>query len=147
MYIAHYLLPFFVIFIYLYFIRKDKIIINNRFNFDFMRIKKGKIILTFAGIIFFGLMLGNLIDIDHVYYRLSGDVPWLKSYCGGTFNLKCSSLNYYPLHNMYFFIVFFILSFLVFFKDNRIRLYGWIFIGATIHLILDYIQYITGIVI
>jgi hypothetical protein len=143
MYIAHYLIPFIVIFIYLYFIKKGKVIKDKKLNFDLIKINKGKIVITVAGVIFFGLFLGNLIDFDHVYYRITGMVPWLGTSCGeGVF--KCASFNFYPVHNLTFFFVFLLLSFFVFAKDYRIKFYGWIFIGAAIHLVLDFIQFKTG---
>jgi membrane-bound metal-dependent hydrolase YbcI (DUF457 family) len=89
-----------------------------------------------------GLLLGNLVDLDHVYYRLIGKVGWFESACT-TLGDGCR-FGFYPLHNFTFAIIFLAIGALVFCKDWRFRLAGWIGIGAFLNIILDYIHMITG---
>ena len=51
-----------------------------------------------------GLLLGNLIDLDHVYYRIIGKVEWFGSACQ-ELGMQCS-LGFYPLHTYPALIVF-----------------------------------------
>ncbi len=89
-----------------------------------------------------GLLLGNLIDLGHIYYRIIGRVPWFESACSHL-GEQCS-LNFYPLHNIYAVIFFLIFSGLILVKDKRIKFIGWLFFGAFLNLLLDYIHLITG---
>lgn len=143
MYIAHYILPFIAVFIYLIFIKKQKLSKKAMFSFDFLKKQKNKIILTASGIILFGLLLGNIVDLDHVYYRLIGKVPFFGTICGEAWG-KCHSFNMYPLHNFLFMFIFLILGALIFSKNNKIKFFGWMFFGAFLNLFLDFIQMKTG---
>ena len=89
-----------------------------------------------------GLLLGNLIDLDHVYYRLIGKVGWFESACEH-FGQGCS-LGFYPLHNLYLAPVFLLLGGLIFVKNKKVKFIGWLGLGAFIHLILDYIHLLIG---
>ena len=89
-----------------------------------------------------GLLLGNLIDLDHIYYRLIGKVGWFSSACP-QFGMQCS-FGFYALHNLTFAIIFLVGSSLIFFKDKRIKFTGWLFLGAFLNFFLDYIHLITG---
>lgn len=90
-----------------------------------------------------GLLLGNLIDLDHIYYRIIGKVPWFESACSHL-GAQCS-IGFYPLHNIYVGIFCLIFSGLVLFKDKRIKFIGLMFLGAFLNLLLDYIHLITGV--
>jgi hypothetical protein len=90
----------------------------------------------------YGLLLGNLIDLDHIYYRVIGRVPWFESACSNL-GQQCS-IGFYPLHNIYIFIISLILSAFLASKNKKMRFIGWIFLGAAIHLSLDYIHMIAG---
>ena len=89
-----------------------------------------------------GLMLGNLIDLDHVYYRLIGKVGWFESACP-KFGMQCS-FGFYPLHNLTFVFVFLIFSGLIFARDKRVKFIGWLSLGALLNLVLDYIHLLIG---
>jgi len=91
----------------------------------------------------FGLLLGNLIDLDHVYYRIIGKVGWLESACP-KFGMQCS-WGFYPLHNLSFAIIFLFSSSLIFLKNRKIKFIGWLSLGAFLNLFLDYIHLATGI--
>ena len=90
----------------------------------------------------FGLLLGNLIDLDHIYFRTIGKVGWFESACPH-FGMQCS-FGFYPLHNLVFATIFLIFSSLIFFKNKKIKLIGWISLGALLNLFLDYIHLIIG---
>lgn len=90
----------------------------------------------------FGLILANLIDLDHIYYRIIGRVGWFESACS-EFGRNCS-LGFYPLHNWNIAIILFPLIIGIFQKDKRLQLGGWIYIGFCIHLILDSIHQVIG---
>ena len=99
-------------------------------------------------IIFFGLILGNLIDLDHVYYRIIGKVEWFESACIDGLGSQCS-IGFYPLHNLYVFLIVIILAILFFlislyYKNKKIRFLYWLAIGVIIHLILDFTHLLTG---
>ncbi len=96
-------------------------------------------------LVFFGLILANLIDFDHIYYRIVGKVGWTVSACGD-FGNQCS-WNFYPLHNTDFAIIMGCLAFLVFVKNRKIKFIGFLGIGVLIHLTLDLIHLATGIYI
>ena len=51
-------------------------------------------------IMLYGLLLGNLVDLDHVYYRIIGKVGWFESACP-QLGMQCS-FGFYPLHNLTF---------------------------------------------
>lgn len=89
-------------------------------------------------LILFGLLLGNLIDLDHVYYRIIRKVPWFKSACK-KFGMQCS-FNFYPLHNLTSAIVFLTLSLSIFIEEPIIKFFGWMAFGAFLNLTLDYIH-------
>ncbi|MCK5150061.1 hypothetical protein KAJ87_04010 [Candidatus Pacearchaeota archaeon] len=89
-----------------------------------------------------GLLLGNLIDLDHIYSRIVGDVGWFESACV-EFGKNCS-FGFYPLHNWTFGIMFLVLGGLIFFKDKRLKFVGWLCLGAFFNLVLDYIHMIIG---
>jgi len=91
---------------------------------------------------FWGLMLANLIDLDHIYMRLIGKVGWFASACS-EFGKNCS-FEFYPLHNLYFIIPAIIFSSLVFSKNKKIKFVGWLSLGIAIHLALDYIHILIG---
>jgi hypothetical protein len=93
-------------------------------------------------IIFFGLLLGNLVDLDHVYYRIIGKVEWFGSACAQLGD-QCS-WGTYPLHNWTFVIIFSIFSGLIFTKNKKLRFIGWLSIGALLNFALDYIHALTG---
>jgi len=89
-----------------------------------------------------GLLLGNLIDLDHIYYRIIGKVGWFESACP-QIGMQCS-FGFYPLHNWIAVIIFFIFSFLVFVKNKKIKFIGWLAIGALSNILLDYIHHLIG---
>jgi hypothetical protein len=93
-------------------------------------------------IMLWGLLIGNIIDLDHIYYRIIGKAPWFGSACE-RFGMQCS-FNFYPLHNLTMAIVFLMFISLLIFKDKRIRFLGWVSLGALLNLIIDYIHLITG---
>ena len=122
MFLAHYILPFVI-----YCFRKNKTML-------------------------YGLLMGNLIDLDHIYMRVIGKVGWFESACS-SFGDQCSSFGFYPLHSPLVFAMLFFMA--IWLYGNRIysldgtsnkkrRLWFWIMIGAMLNLILDYIHLITG---
>ena len=122
MYLAHYVLPIAIYFL----IKKDKIML-------------------------FGLLLGNIVDLDHVLLRLSGSVPWLSSICGDKFFWKCSGFFGYPFHSAYVIVSLIFLSVILFFlmkKQKELKINKWMFwicIGALLHLALDFTQLTSGV--
>ena len=90
----------------------------------------------------YGLLLGNLVDLDHVYYRIIGKVGWFESACP-QLGMQCS-FGFYPLHNLVFAIIFLVFSGLIFTKNKKLKLIGWISLGAVLNFLLDYIHLITG---
>lgn len=90
-----------------------------------------------------GLLLGNLIDLDHIYYRIIGKVGWFESACK-KFGQQCS-LGFYPLHNLILALLFLIFSVLVFSGNTKVQFLGWLSLGAFLHLFLDYIATLTKI--
>jgi hypothetical protein len=101
-----------------------------------------------------GLLLGNLIDLDHLFLRFLGKVSFSKSICDISEFWRCNGLFYHPLHNIYVWL-FFIISSLIFFylivnskkpsKNKKIyKLFFFSSLGITLHLTLDFIQLITG---
>ncbi len=90
----------------------------------------------------FGLVLGNLIDLDHIYYRIIGEVGWFESACSHV-GAQCS-FGFYPLHNFTFAIIFLLFSSLLFLKNKKAKLIGWISLGAFLNLALDYAHLLLG---
>lgn len=109
-------------------------------------------------IILWGLFLGNLIDLDHIYYRLIGKVGWFESACPHL-GMQCSFGNY-PLHTLIVLVIsiliaaisFLILRMHVFSKSKKQKKEGnkyyklifWIFVGVIIHFGLDYLHLLMG---
>lgn len=89
------------------------------------------------------ILLGNLIDLDHIYYRLIGKVSWFGSACN-KLGEDCS-IGFYPLHSPTFIIIFLLLSLLILAKNKKIKFLGWISLGAFSNLLLDYIQQLSGL--
>jgi len=121
MYLAHYLIP-----LLLFFIFKDKIML-------------------------YGLLLANLIDLDHIFLRIFGSVPLFGSICGFKEFWKCNGFFGYPFHSPYVWIFFIITSFFLAIlreknKDSKeIKLLFFISLGIVLHLFLDFIQLSTGV--
>ncbi len=91
----------------------------------------------------YGLLLGNLIDLDHIYYRLIGKVNWLESACQNL-GEQCS-IGFYPLHNTTLAIILLLISALIFTKNKKIKFIGWLSLGAFLNFALDYIHMTTGV--
>lgn len=97
----------------------------------------------------YGLLLGNLIDLDHIYYRIIGKVGWFESACHNWLGMNCS-YNFYPLHSLANFsvmallIFFLVFSLFIFNKNKPAKLLAWFFFGVFLHIILDIIAYFTG---
>lgn len=132
----HYIIPFIIYYITDYKKRKNQKKSENKifrmfFKYNYMLL---------------GLLLANLIDLDHVFYRLIGKVGWFESACKFNFD-HCSSFGIYPLHNWIFFAIFALSSSALLIKNKNLKIIGWIAIGACIHIILDLIVYYTGVFI
>jgi hypothetical protein len=101
-------------------------------------------------IMLFGLLLGNLVDLDHLLLRIEGFVPWFQSICRTKDFWKCNGFFGYPLHTPYMIVGLIILSAILFAlmkKDKDFKVTKWMFwvcIGALLHLSLDFIQLVTG---
>jgi len=93
--------------------------------------------------VLFGLIVGNLIDLDHIYYRVIGKVGGFSSACP-KLGMRCS-FNFYPLHNLIMLVVAVALTGLLFFKNKKLKFVGWIALGVIIHLALYYLQLLIGI--
>ena len=93
-------------------------------------------------IMLWGLLLGNAIDLDHVYLRLLGEVPWFGSACARV-GTNCS-IGFYPLHNWSFALSALTTGILVFHKNKRLKLIGWLGIGVFLNVLLDFIHMISG---
>ena len=89
-----------------------------------------------------GLLLGNLIDLDHVYYRIIGKVDWFKSACPDL-GMQCG-LGFYPLHTVTFAVIFLLFSSLIFMKNKKVKFIGWLSLGALLNLLLDYVHLLVG---
>jgi hypothetical protein len=89
-----------------------------------------------------GLLLGNLIDLDHVYSRIIGKVGWFESACP-QLGMQCS-FGFYPLHNLTFAIIFLLISGMIFIKNKKLKFIGWLSLGAFLNLALDYIHLLIG---
>jgi membrane-bound metal-dependent hydrolase YbcI (DUF457 family) len=97
--------------------------------------------------ILYGLLLGNLIDIDHILLRIIGKVPWFESACPSGLFTQCS-FNVYPYHSTHSIILIcllFITIFLVEKKHKHKDLLIWISAGAVMHILLDSIHLLTGL--
>lgn len=121
MYLFHYILPFIIY----YFVRSKTIL--------------------------FGLLLGNLIDLDHIFLRIFGVVPWFQNICSIDGFWKCNGFLGYPLHSVYMVVTLIVTSIILFFlmeEEKELKVTKWMFwicIGALIHLSLDLVQLFTGI--
>ena len=89
-----------------------------------------------------GLLLGNLVDLDHIYYRIIGNVPWVQSACG-EIGKNCS-FGVYPLHNLILGAVFLVFASLVFVNDKKLKLAGWICLGVVLNMLLDLVHRTIG---
>lgn len=89
-----------------------------------------------------GLLLGNLIDLDHVYARIIGKVGWWESACS-SLGKQCS-FNFYPLHNVYVLLFGVLLCSLIFFKNKKLKFFGFLGVGIVLNLALDYIHLWVG---
>lgn len=122
MYLAHFLIPIAVYFL----IKKDEIIL-------------------------FGLLIGNLIDLDHIFLRITGIVPWFQNICSVDGFWKCNGFLGYPLHSVYMIVALIITSIILFFlmeEEKELKVTKWVFwicIGALLNLTLDFIQLSTGV--
>jgi hypothetical protein len=120
MYLAHYILPFI-----LYYFFRNKIML-------------------------WGLLLGNLIDLDHVFLRITGMVPWFHNICSEGYFWKCNGFLGYPLHSVYFLVALIITSTILFFlkeEEEKLDIEKWMFwicIGAILNLSLDLLQLAIG---
>jgi hypothetical protein len=98
----------------------------------------------------FGLLFGNLIDLDHIFFRVTGMVPWMESICSVKNFWDCNSFFGYPLHSVYVFISLIAVSIILFFlmqEEKELKVTKWMFwicIGALVNLFLDFIQLTTG---
>lgn len=119
MYLAHYIIP-----IILYLFKKNKIML-------------------------YGLLAGNIIDIDHIYLRVIGEVPWFESACTHGIGTQCS-YGYYPLHNTPALLIMAVISVgllisTIYYEDNKKLSFAfWLVAGAILHLLLDFIHFMTG---
>ena len=112
MFLMHYIIPLIIFYFY-----RDKIILA-------------------------GLILGNLVDLDHIYSRITGQVPWFSSACQQLGN-QCS-FGIYPLHNPTFAMLLILPSALILAKGKNKKFIGWLSVGILLNLALDYIHLITG---
>ncbi len=90
-----------------------------------------------------GLLLGNWVDLDHIYMRLVGKVGWFESACP-QLGMNCS-FQFYPFHSLEIAIVGLLIGILVFCDKKWIRFLGWLGIGTFLALFLDWIHFTTGI--
>ena len=89
-----------------------------------------------------GLLLANLIDLDHIYYRIIGKVGWFESACE-RFGLNCS-IGFYPLHTWAIAFIGLFVTILILHKNKKLRFIGWIGLGIFIHMVLDLIHELIG---
>jgi len=92
-----------------------------------------------------GLLLGNWMDLDHIYLRLIEKAPWFGSACE-SFGQNCS-IGVYPLHTWALAYSGLVIGALVFSCDKKLKFLGWVGVGMFIHACLDYIHMITGFAI
>lgn len=98
---------------------------------------------------FWGLIAGNFLDLDKVYYRLIGKVGWTVSICAEGPG-SCSSIGLYPWHTLPVFVFLVVAMGTLFFLRNKNKkgyFLFWMAFGSVLHFLLDYIQKITGIVL
>jgi len=121
MYLAHIILPFII-----YYIFRNKIVL-------------------------WGLLLGNLIDLDHIFLRIIGGVPWFQNICEIKGFWKCNGFLGYPFHSVYMLVGLIVVSIILFFlmkEEKELKITKWMFwicIGAILNLLLDFVQLSTGI--
>ena len=90
-----------------------------------------------------GLMLGNFVDLDHVYYRIIGKAPWFGSACVEGLGSQCS-FGIYPLHTWTLVWIGLIFGSLIFCCDKRLRFFGWLGVGVFLALFLDWVHLVSG---
>jgi hypothetical protein len=105
----------------------------------------------------YALLLANIIDLDHIYYRIAGKVSWFSSACP-EIGMNCG-LNFYPMHTlivMFFYLgisgPLFLSAVAIISKRNipkllknpKIHFIGWLGVGILIHILLDYLHLKTG---
>ena len=121
MYLLHYIIPLIIFYFY-----RDKLML-------------------------WGLLLGNFVDLGHVYYRIIGKVGWFESACP-QLGMQCS-FGFYPFHNLGFAIAFLLFSGLIFIRGKKLKklkvlkilnFLGWLSLGAFMNLALDYIHLLSG---
>ncbi len=91
------------------------------------------------------LLFGNLIDLDHIFYRMIGKVDWFGSACG-KIGQQCS-WNFYPLHNLYslfFGFALFFMGLITYKKYEYSKYIMFLGLGIVLHLTLDLIHQFTG---
>jgi len=88
-----------------------------------------------------GLLLANLIDLDHIYARLVGNVSWFGSACPKGFGTQCSFGLYFS-HSWAMLIIGILLISLIFMKKKYLKFIGWLGAGIIIHLLLNYLHYL-----
>jgi hypothetical protein len=121
MYLAHYILPFAI-----YYFFRSKVMLG-------------------------GLLIGNLIDLDHILLRIFGIVPWFQNICGTDYFWKCNGFFGYPLHSVYVLVSLIVTSIVLFFlmnEEKELKINKWMFwicIGALLNLSLDFVQLLTGV--
>ncbi len=98
-----------------------------------------------------GLLLGNIIDFDHILLGLNKTVPWLGNIYNTDIFWNCNGFFGYPPHTVYVMISLIVLSVILFVlmkKEKELKINGWMFWicnGALLNLILDFIQLSTGV--
>ncbi len=90
----------------------------------------------------FGLLFGNLIELDYIYYRIIGKIDWFESACPN-FGMQCS-FEFYPLHNIYGGIFVLFLSLLIFVENWKLRFVGWFCFNVFLNLVLDILHLLIG---
>jgi hypothetical protein len=95
-------------------------------------------------VVFWGLLLANLIDLDHIYLRLIGKVGWFGSACD-KLGKQCS-FNLCPFHCWIVFVIALVLCLFLFFgkKSWKLRFIGWLGLGLVIHFAFDYLHFLIG---
>ena len=102
-------------------------------------------------IMLWGLLIGNIIDLDHIYMRIIGKVGWFESACENGIGTQCSFIVYH-LHS--YFMIGFLATIVILSvkhlnklqKNNmnteNTKIILWISVGGLVHLMLDYIHLI-----
>lgn len=95
-----------------------------------------------------GLLLGNIIDLDHIYARIIGKIGWkesvIKKYG------KSAIFGFYPLHNYKVMVILIIVAsatFPTFFVFKSFQIVWWVIIGAISNQVLDIVAKHTGFMI